>query len=88
MKPPKLPERLPKTLTEAELAAVFKAAAGQPREIALMTLILDTGISLGEIEELNDTDADTKNGTLRIYRRKTKKERWSTFNPPYSLRQR
>lgn len=82
VKSPKLPQRLPKILTEEELVAVFKAAAGRPREIALMMLILDTGVSLGEIEGLNDTDADTKNGTLRIYRKKTKKERWSSFNPP------
>jgi len=82
VKSPKPPERLPKTLTEEELLAVFKAAADRPREIALMTLILDTGVSLSEIEGLNDTDADTKNGTLRVYRKKTRKERSISFNSP------
>jgi integrase/recombinase XerD len=82
VKSPKLSQRLPKTLTEAELVAVFKAAAGHPREIALMMLILDTGVSLSEIEGLNDTDADTKNGTLRVYRKKTRKERSIFFNLP------
>ena len=79
---PKLPQPLPKVLTEKEMTAVFKVVAHQPRERVLLLLLLDSGITLSEVAELNDDGVDTINGTVRVFRQKTQKERYTYFSPP------
>jgi site-specific recombinase XerD len=79
---PKLPKRLPKVFNEEEMTRIFDSVVGSPRETALLLLLLDSGISLGEIAGLNDSEVNTASGTLRIYREKTQKERYAYFSPP------
>ncbi len=78
---PKAPKVLPQVFTEQEMKAVFQVVASKPREMALILLFLDTGITLSEIEDLTDTRVDTLNGTLRVFREKTRKERVAYFSP-------
>ncbi len=61
---PKLPKVLPKVFSEQEMKKVFQAVAGKPRETALILLLLDSGITLSEIEHLTDSRVDTLNGNL------------------------
>ena len=77
---PKPPKVLPKIFTEQEMKAVFQAVASKPREMALILLFLDSGITLSEIKDLPDTRVDTVNGTLRVFREKTQKERVVYFS--------
>ncbi len=38
-------------------------------------MLLDSGIALSEVAALDDVDMDTRNGTIKVFRRKTRKER-------------
>jgi len=53
---PKLPKKLPKTLTEDELVKVLKAATRNPRDYAMINLFLDSGIRLSELINLTPDD--------------------------------
>ncbi|MFC1912131.1 tyrosine-type recombinase/integrase [Chloroflexota bacterium] len=64
------------------MASVFKIVAKNPRENALLMLLLDSGITLSEVEVLTDSDVDTADGTVRVFRRKTQRERYAYFSPP------
>ena len=77
---PKLPKVLPKVFSEQEMKKVFQAVADKPRETALILLLLDSGITLSEIEHLTDSRVDTLNGSLRVFREKTQKERNAYFS--------
>ncbi len=77
---PKLPKVLPKVFAEQEMKTVFQAVAGRPRETALILLLLDSGITLSEISNLTDSRIDTLNGSLRVFREKTQKERVAYFS--------
>ncbi|MFC1955192.1 tyrosine-type recombinase/integrase [Chloroflexota bacterium] len=79
---PKLPKLLPKVVSEKEMAAVCNAVSQKPREMALLLLLLDSGITLSEVAELGDSYADTTAGTVRVFREKTQKERYAYFSPP------
>jgi site-specific recombinase XerD len=64
---PKLPKRLPKVLTEDELARVFKAAfASDDRDRAIVYLLADSGMRLGELVKLNMEDFDGKGNVLKV----------------------
>ncbi|MFC2066752.1 tyrosine-type recombinase/integrase [Chloroflexota bacterium] len=78
---PKAPRVLPQVFTEQEMKAVFQTVARKPRETALILLFLDSGITLSEIKDLTDARVDTLNGSLRVYREKTQKERVAYFSP-------
>ncbi len=77
---PKVPKVLPQVFTELEMKKVLQAVAGKPRETALILLLLDSGITLSEIEHLTDSRIDTLNGSLRVFREKTQKERDAYFS--------
>ena len=79
---PKLPERLPKVMSEKEMVAVFDSVADNLRETTLLLLLLDSGITLSEVAELDDSYVDTTGGTVRVFREKTQKERYAYFSPP------
>jgi site-specific recombinase XerD len=78
---PKLPKVLPKVFTDQGMQTVIETVASKPRETALIHLFLDSGITLSEISDLTDTRVDTHNGTLRVFREKTQKERIVYFSP-------
>jgi site-specific recombinase XerD len=65
-RPPKVPEVPVPILTDSELRALLKACAGtrfeDRRDIALITLMVDTGIRLDEVARirLEDIDLDTE----------------------------
>ena len=79
---PKLAERLPKVISEKEMIVIFDSLAQNPRETALLLLLLDSGITLSEVAELDDSYVDTASGTVRVFREKTQKERYAYFSPP------
>ena len=79
---PKLPKRLPKLMAEKDMVTVFDSVAEKPRETALLLLLLDSGITLSEVVDLDDVCVDTTNGTLRVFREKTQKERYAYFSAP------
>jgi len=78
---PKPPERLPRFITEEQMRAVFRVVAEKPREKALLLVFLDSGIALSEVEALEDADVDTRNGTIKTFRQKTRKERIVFISP-------
>ncbi len=79
---PKLPKRLLKLITKKAMVTVFDSVAENPRETALLLLLLDSGITLSEVAELDGVSVDTTNGTLRVFREKTQKERYAYFSTP------
>jgi site-specific recombinase XerD len=79
---PKLPKLLPKIMSENEMMAVFDSVTQKPRETALLLLLLDSGITLSEVVELDDNHVDAAEGTVRVFREKTQKERYAYFSSP------
>ena len=69
-------------MTEKEMISVLDSVANNPRETALILLLLDSGITQSEIAELDDSYVDTTGGTVRVFREKTQKERYAYFSPP------
>jgi site-specific recombinase XerD len=78
---PRPPELLPRNMTEEQMRAVFRVVAKKPREKALLLVLLDSGITLSEVETLDDADMDTRNGTIKVFRQKTRKERMVYISP-------
>ena len=70
---PKIPKRLPKTLTEQELIDVFEAAKSL-RDKVIIDVFLDSGMRLDELAGLSKDDADTDSGVIKVFG-KGKKER-------------
>ena len=64
------------------MVAVFKTVANSSREMAVLLVLLDYGISLSELEGLNDADVDVVNGAIKVFRKKTLKERYVYVSPP------
>jgi site-specific recombinase XerD len=63
---PKLPQRLPKIYTEAEMASIFRAIKDKPRDRAIIELLLDSGIRLSELTTLKSEDCDDRSGMVRV----------------------
>jgi len=82
---PKLAHRLPKTFSEAELKTVFAVVNHQPREKAMLTLLLDSGITLQEITMLKTGDLNLAEGSAHVFREKTSRERYVYFCPATAL---
>lgn len=80
----------PKVLTQAECDKVRKACAGNPRDGAIVELILQTGIKLSELVHLTiddihlDKEGDDE-GYIRILGSRSKKERLIPLNIKASL---
>jgi len=81
IKTPRPPERLPRIITEEQMRAVFLVVAEKPREKALLLVFLDSGIALSEVAALDDADVDTRNGTIKVFCQKTRKERMVFISP-------
>jgi site-specific recombinase XerD len=63
---PKPAKKLPKVLTEDELARVFKACQGNDRDMAIVQLLADSGMRLGELVNLDYTDFNGKDDILKV----------------------
>jgi integrase/recombinase XerD len=83
--PPKLAHRLPKTFSEEELKKVFAVVTNQPREKAMLSLFLDSGITLQEIIALKTSDLNLTEGNAHVFREKTARERYVYFSPATAL---
>jgi site-specific recombinase XerD len=79
---PKIAKKLPKVYTQEQIEAVFKVVATDPRERALILLLIDTGITLSELVELNNGDVNIDNGEVKVFREKTMKERYVFISQP------
>ena len=66
MPAPKLPKKLPKVLSEDELVRVFKACLGSDRDSAIVQLLADSGMRLGELVNLNHDDFNGKGNVLKV----------------------
>lgn len=62
MKPPKIPEQPPEVLTFEDLKAILKACEGKDffarRDMAIIRLLIDTGLRRGELAGLKMEDVD------------------------------
>ncbi len=63
------------------MRAVFRVVAEKPREKALLMVLLDSDITLSEIAALSDASVDSKSGSIKVYREKTKRERMVYISP-------
>jgi site-specific recombinase XerD len=70
MSPPRVSEQLPAVLSETQLSALLAACKGPAiedrRDLAMVRVLLDTGMRLGELTGLTLDDADLDSGTLVI----------------------
>lgn len=62
---PKIPKRLPKTLTEQELIDVFEAAKSL-RDKVIIDVFLDSGMRLDELARLSKDDANSDTGVIKV----------------------
>jgi site-specific recombinase XerD len=77
---PKKAKTIPEIYSESELRTLFGTVHGMPRERAMVEIILDSGIRLGELSSLKVTDVEFKTGRLRVLG-KGNKERFAYFSP-------
>ena len=70
MRPPRIPEHPPEVLSDEQIKALFKTCAGQDftsrRDMAILRLLLDTGLRRAELAGLTLEDVDLTNQTLRV----------------------
>ncbi|MFM1903566.1 MAG: Tyrosine recombinase XerD [Planctomycetota bacterium] len=78
LRSPRRARRLPKFLTGDEIARLLAApqpqAAGGLRDRAILELMYSAGVRVQELVNLNDTDLDLRNATVRV-RGKGRRER-------------
>jgi integrase/recombinase XerD len=72
---PKLPKKLPKILSEDDLTRILKTSQYDDREHAIIELLLDSGIRLGELVNLNVNDVDTQTGVVKVFGKGSKEGR-------------
>lgn len=70
MRPPRIPEHPPEVLSDDQIEVLFKTCGGQDftsrRDMAILRLLLDTGLRRGELAGLRMEDVDLNNQTLRV----------------------
>lgn len=75
LRPPRRSQSLPKYLTESEAARLREAAAAEPRAHAIVSLLLYTGLRVGELCRLTLETVDFDERTLRVRNGKGDKDR-------------
>lgn len=82
MKPPKEEEKLPTILTDEQLSALFKTCSSKSfvdiRDLAIMRMLLDTGLRLSELNSITLENLDMKRSCV-LTLGKGKKWRWCSF---------
>lgn len=69
---PKVPKFLPDPFSEEEIRALFKACKSLPdssclRAIAILMVLLDTGVRLGELVHMKLHDLDVEQGRIKVF---------------------
>ena len=74
-------KRLPRTLNKREMTMVLDAAAKSedPAASIIVTMMLDTGLRVSEVCNLNSNDIDLEDGSARVYGGKGDKDRIVLF---------
>ena len=73
--------RLPRTLTRREMSMVLEAAANSENPVAsiIVTMMLDTGLRVSEVCNLDINDIDLEDGSARVFGGKGDKDRLVLF---------
>lgn len=71
----KSPERLPRTLSQSEVAALIDQGAKDARERAILELLYGTGLRASELGRLQLTDVDLQAGLVFVRQGKGRKDR-------------
>ncbi len=69
------PQRIkfPRILTEMEVARMFKAAEGRPRDCMLLKCLYYLGLKSSELRDLRVEDIDTENSMIRVNGKRERK---------------
>lgn len=73
--PPKRSRKMPVYLNETEARHLIESAADSPRDLVMVSLLLYTGIRVGELCKLDVDDIDVDSGVVRIMAGKGDKDR-------------
>jgi len=77
---PKVPQVFPHVLSEDDIRKLIQATKRKPRDLALVLLLLDTGIRASECCNLTLDDTDLDSRSLLIRNGKGQKERYVFFS--------
>ena len=78
---PKLPEVLPKALSDSDVQKLIHAARKNPRDISIVLVFLDSAIRASELGGLNRADIDLDRMTIQIRNGKGGKVRQVYISP-------
>jgi integrase/recombinase XerD len=81
LRPPRRGQALPKYLSEAEAQRLRAAVTSQPRTHAIASLLLYSGLRVGELVRLNLESIDFHEGTVRVRSGKGDKDRLVVVSP-------
>ncbi|OWP56382.1 MAG: integrase [Thermoplasmatales archaeon B_DKE] len=73
--PPKRSRKMPLYLSETEAGQLIEKAKGNYKNLAIISMLLYTGIRVGELCKLDIDDVDTESGIVRIMAGKGDKDR-------------
>lgn len=80
------PRKLPRTLSIAEVDAVFRAAHENPRDLFLLQMLFYTGVRNGELRNQTIENIDFINGMVLVKQGKGKKDRNVPIPPAFTER--
>ena len=77
-RPPKVPQEIVDTLSDEEITALLGAAGRRKRDLAIVTMMLDTGVRAAELCGVTVGDVDLNDNTVKVMG-KGRKERLVPF---------